>query len=39
VAGKNFDELFKGQSKDAIDLIKKMLVYDPEKRITIAQAL
>jgi|TARA_B110000305_G_C19372826_1_gene605420 serine/threonine protein kinase len=37
--GKNFDELFKGASKEAIDLIKKMLTYDPEERITIAEAL
>ena len=37
--GKNFDELFKGSDANAIDLIKKMLTYDPEDRITIAQAL
>ena len=28
-AGKNFDEMFKGQNADAIDLLKLMLVYDP----------
>ena len=34
--GKDFNELFKGYSNpDAIDLIKKMLTFDPESRITI----
>ena len=37
--GKNFDELFKGQNKLAIDLLKKMLTYDPEERITVEDAL
>jgi serine/threonine protein kinase len=37
--GKNFDELFKGADPLAIDLIKKMLTYDPSDRITIQQAL
>ena len=37
--GKNFDELFKGANPLAIDLIKKMLTYDPDDRITVAQAL
>jgi serine/threonine protein kinase len=37
--GKNFDELFKGANPLAIDLLKKMLTYDPEQRITIADAL
>lgn len=39
--GKNFEtEVFKGYAnKDAIDLIKKMLTFDPEKRITIDEAL
>lgn len=38
--GKDFNELFKGYSNpDAIDLIKKMLTFDPEKRITIDEAL
>lgn len=36
---KNFDELFKGANPLAIDLIKKMLTYDPDDRITVAQAL
>jgi len=33
--GKNFDELFKGANPQAIDLVKKMLTYDPEDRITV----
>jgi len=37
--GKNFDELFKGAEKNAIDLLKKMLTYDPADRITIKEAL
>lgn len=37
--GKNFDEIFKGANTLAIDLLKKMLKYDPEERITIAEAL
>jgi len=37
--GKNFDELFKGANPLAIDLLKKMLTYDPEVRITIKEAL
>jgi len=37
--GKNFDELFKGANVQAIDLLKKMLTYDPADRITIAEAL
>ena len=37
--GKNFNELFKGANPLAIDLLKKMLTYDPEERITVAQAL
>ena len=33
----DFNELFKTcKNPDAIDLLKKMLVFDPEKRITIA---
>ena len=35
----NFDELFAGKDTDAVDLLKKMLLYDPEERITIEDAL
>ena len=37
--GKKFEELFKGANPQAIDLLKKMLTYDPVDRITIADAL
>jgi p38 MAP kinase len=37
--GKNFNDLFKGANALAIDLLKKMLTYDPDERITVAQAL
>uniref|UniRef100_A0A7S3MV57 mitogen-activated protein kinase n=1 Tax=Strombidium inclinatum TaxID=197538 RepID=A0A7S3MV57_9SPIT len=37
--GKKFEELFKGANPDAIDLLKKMLTYDPEDRITVEEAL
>lgn len=37
--GKNFDEFFSGANPNAIDLLKKMLTYDPEDRITVEQAL
>ena len=37
--GKNFAEVFKGQSKECIDLLQSMLTFDPEKRITIEEAL
>jgi len=34
--GTNFNELFKNwKNPDALDLLKKMLIFDPEKRITI----
>ena len=32
---KNFDIFFQGADENAIDLLKKMLVYDPEDRITV----
>lgn len=37
--GKDFATLFKGANPDAIDLLKKLLTFDPNKRITIEQAL
>ena len=37
--GKDFNELFRGANDEAIDLLKKMLVFDPEARITIPEAL
>ena len=37
--GRDFDQLFKGANPDAIDLLKKMLTYDPDERITVQQAL
>lgn len=37
--GKDFNELFRGANAEAIDLLKKMLVFDPANRITINEAL
>jgi serine/threonine protein kinase len=38
--GQDFNELFKGApNPEAIDLVKKMLIFDPDKRITVAEAL
>ena len=37
--GKNFDEYFAGANPQAIDLLKKMMTYDPEERITVEEAL
>ena len=33
--GKDFSTVFKGANPDAIDLIKKMLTFDPLKRINV----
>lgn len=38
-AGINFETHFKNANPQAIDLLKKMLTIDPEKRITVQQAL
>ncbi len=37
--GKDFNSVFKGANPDAIDLLKKLLMFDPKKRITITEAL
>jgi serine/threonine protein kinase len=37
--GKDFNAVFKGANPDAIDLIRKMLAFDPQKRITVDEAL
>ena len=38
--GVDFNEFFKlAKNSDAIDLLKKMLVFDPNKRISIEDAL
>lgn len=37
--GKDFNTIFKGANPDAIDLMKKMLTFDPIKRITVDEAL
>ena len=36
---KDFNQLFKGASENAIDLLKKMLTYDPDDRISVEDAL
>ena len=36
---KDFNIIFKGGSEQAIDLLKKMLTYDPSERITVEEAL
>ena len=36
---KDLNTVFKGANPDAIDLIRKMLTFDPSKRITIDEAL
>lgn len=37
--GKDFDEFFKNANPLAIDLLKKMLTYDPDERISVEDAL
>merc|ERR1711957_346422 len=37
--GQDFNKMFKGAAPDAIDLIRQMLAFDHEKRITVEQAL
>ncbi len=37
--GKNFEDVFPTLNYDGIDLMKKMLTYDPSKRITAKKAL
>lgn len=36
---KDFGTIFKGSNPDAIDLIRRMLTFDPSKRITVDEAL
>jgi len=36
---KDFDDLFMGSSVEGIDLLKKMLTFNPKKRITVDEAL
>lgn len=37
--GKDFNVLFKGANPDAIDLLRKLLIFNPTKRISITDAL
>lgn len=37
--GKDLENLFSGFNPKAIDLLKKMLTFDPQKRITVDDAL
>lgn len=37
--GKDFSKLFPEASPEAIDLLKKLLMFDPEKRINVVDAL
>jgi serine/threonine protein kinase len=37
--GFDFQELFKGANKQAIDLLERMLKFDPDQRITVNDAL
>lgn len=38
-SGQDFNELFKDANKKAIDLLQKMLTYDPAERISVTDAL
>lgn len=35
----NFEDVFPGIEKDALDLMKKLLTYDPSQRLSAAEAL
>lgn len=37
--GKDFSKIFAFADSQAIDLLKKLLIFDPEKRITVTEAL
>lgn len=37
--GQDFNEIFTNASAEAIDLLKKMLVFNPDKRISADEAL
>jgi mitogen-activated protein kinase 1/3 len=37
--GKDFSKIFSFADDLAIDLLKKLLIFDPEKRITVTEAL
>ncbi len=37
--GKNFEEIFNQTNPFAIDLLKKLLTFNPNKRITVKEAL
>ena len=37
--GRDLNDVFKGMNGDAIDLVKKMLVYDEKDRISVEEAL
>lgn len=36
---KAFDKIFPQANKEALDLLSKMLIFDPSKRITVNEAL